>query len=86
MSRQGHYESNTKKVDLQETKDDFKSKLDFKAKKCFLIGVKPTCTSDGELSSKAKIFTTELLGDHLIFVAYRPEKKANDSYDLLHLH
>ena len=78
----GHYESNIKKDDLMETIDDFKSKPDFKAKKCFLIGVKPTGTSDGEWSSRAKNFTAELLGDHVILVAYRSEKKANDSYDV----
>ena len=78
----GDYETNVKREDLLELIEEFRHKPDFKAKKCFLVGVQPSGTSNGEWSSRAKNFTAEILNDNFVHVAFKSEKKPNDSYDV----
>jgi hypothetical protein len=68
----GNYESNVKSENLYELIDDFRGeKLEFKAKKCCLIGVQPTGTQNGTWSSLAKTYTSETLNDNFVHVSFK---------------
>ena len=67
----GFYETNIDTENLYELVDEFNGKPDYKAKKCYLVGVHPLGNDNGEWGSLAKTFTAETLNDtciHVLFV------------------
>ena len=78
----GFYESNAKAENFFEMDDEFRNKPPYKAKKCFLVGVQPCGTRNGEWSSKAIDYTIDTLNDTYIYVVFKSDKKSNDSYDV----
>ena len=66
----GSYELNIDRESLYELVDEFNGKPDYKAKKCYLVGVHPLGNNNGEWGSLAKHFTTETLNDTRIHVLF----------------
>ena len=56
-------------------------KPDFKAKKCYQTGVKPTGTMNGEWSHSACNFIIETLNDTTVYVAFLGKKEELDAYE-----
>ena len=59
------------KDSLYELVDEFNAKPDYKAKKCYLVGVYPLGNNNGEWGSLAKQFTAEILNDAHIHVLFK---------------
>jgi hypothetical protein len=51
-------------------KEELKSSPEFKAKRCSLVGVQPTGTTNGEWSSLSKAFTSERLTENYVYISF----------------
>lgn len=77
----GNYESNVEPNRILDLIDEYKEKPEFKAKKCFVIGIQPAGTTNSEWSSLAKDLTAQTLNDSFVYVEFKSEKRSDDSYE-----
>lgn len=77
----GVYEYNVEKSQIFKLINEFKEKPEFKAKKCTVVGVHPSGTTNGKWSSLAQEFTANTLDNNYVHVEFKSGKKPDDSYD-----
>jgi len=77
----GNYESNVEPSRILDLIDEYREKPEFKAKKCFVIGIQPTGTNNSEWSSLAKDLTAQALNDSFVYIEFKSDKKSDGSYE-----
>lgn len=74
----GIYEENVCENALLKIIDEFSTKPEFKAKRCYIGGVEPMGTVNGVWSTQAKQYTNETLNGRHVHVVFDWEKRNNN--------
>ena len=67
----GMYVSNVAPESIYELLDEYCAQPEFKARKCYVVGVQPCGTTNGVWSRKANAFTEEILTDAYVYVSFK---------------
>lgn len=75
----GIYDENVDPKCLLRLVDDYRSRPQFKAKRCRLTGIEPTGTSNGQWTSLACKYTMATLTDQYVHVVFERDKNRKTS-------